>query len=158
MPYDATKKITHGQLATTVGQVKTYIDTQIANIPADQYLDTANTKFEYDFTWTVAKYPNSINPELEHKAVLVMVLKNNQGAVSYSFLDLSRLIDINKIDKVTSAVAGNLPKWTADGQLADSGVPTANVLTTADVASDAEVQEMLTATLGTTAPAAQSGD
>ena len=158
MAYEATKKVTTGQLATTVGQVKTYIDTQISNIPADQFLDTDHTKFEYDFTWTVAKYPNSTNPELDHKAVLVMVLKNNQGAVSYSFLDLSRLIDINKIDKVTSAVSGNVPQWTADGQISDSGVAMSNVLTTADVATDAEVQEMLTATLGTTAPAAQSGD
>lgn len=158
MSYDANKKITHGQLATTVGQVKSYIDAEIAKIPSDQFLDTTNSHFDYDFTWTVAKYPNSTNPNLEHKAVLVLVLKNEQGTVAYSFLDLSRLIDINKIDKVTSAVAGNLPKWTADGQLADSGVPTANVLTTADVASDTEVQEMLTATLGTTAPAAQTGD
>ena len=100
MAYDANKKVKLGQLETTVSQVKTYIDTQISNIPADQFLDTANTKFEYEFAWTQAKYPNSTNPNLEGKAVLVMVLKNNQGAVSYSFLDLSRLIDVNKIDKV----------------------------------------------------------
>ena len=158
MPYDANKKITHGQLATTVGQVKTYIDTQISNIPADQFLDTANTGFVYNFAWSTVAYPNSTNPNLEGKAVLVLVLKNNQGAVSYSFLDLSLLIDVNKIDKVTSAVTGNVPQWTADGQISDSGVAMSNVLTTADVATDAEVQEMLTATLGTTAPAAQSGD
>ena len=156
MAYDANKKVKLGQLETTVSQVKTYIDTQIANIPADQFLDTTNTKFEYDFTWTAAKYPNSTNPNLEHKAVLVMVLKNNQGAVSYSFLDLSRLIDVNKIDKVTSAVANNVPKLTADGQIADSDIAISDVITTADIATDPEVQEMLTSVLGTTAQS--SGD
>ena len=156
MAYDANKKVKLGQLETTVSQVKTYIDMQISNIPADQFLDTANTKFEYEFAWTQAKYPNSTNPNLEGKAVLVMVLKNNQGAVSYSFLDLSRLIDVNKIDKVTSAVANNVPKWTADGQIADSGIAMSDVITTADVATDPEVQEMLTSVLGTTAQS--SGD
>lgn len=153
MAYNANQKTTVGQLATATTQIKSYVDTQIANIPADQFLDTANSKFEYEFAWTQAKYPNSTNPNLEGKAVLVLVLKNKEGAVSYSFLDLSRLIDVNKIDKVSGATADNLPKMTADGQISDSGIAISKVLTDDDVATDPEVQEMLTSILGTTAPA-----
>ena len=158
MSYDSNKKVKLGQLETTVGQIKTYVDTQIQAIPADQFLDTAHTGFEYNFAWSAQTYPNSTNPNLDGKAVLVLVLKNESGAVGYSFLDLSLLIDVNKIDKVSGATANNLPKLNADGTLSDSGTALSSVITTADIATDEEVQEMLTAKLGTTAPAQSGGE
>lgn len=54
-----------------------------------------------------------------------------------------------KIDKVANATVGNIPSLTANGGLADSGVAVANILTTADVATDAEATEMLNEIFGT---------
>lgn len=53
-----------------------------------------------------------------------------------------------KIDKVANATAGNIPSLTANGGLADSGVAVANILTSADVATDAECTEMLNEIFG----------
>ena len=53
-----------------------------------------------------------------------------------------------KVDKVTSATSGNLPKFGASGALADSGIAVSKLLTTDDVATDAEVEEMLTEVFG----------
>ena len=157
MSYDSTKKTTLGHLETSIGQLKTYIAQQIAALPSDQFLDQAKTKFEYNFAFSSETYPGATNPNLDGKAVLVLGVKGQGSAVSYSFLDLSLLIDTNKIDKVSSATANNLPKLNADGTLGDSGVAVSTVITSAMIATDAEVQEMLTAQLGTTAPA-QSGN
>ena len=58
-------------------------------------------------------------------------------------------VDISaKVDKVTSATSGNLPKFGASGALADSGIAVSKLLTTDDVATDAEVNEMLTEVFG----------
>ena len=143
MAYTTTKKTTLGQLQYSAQQLKGYIDAQIAALPSDQFLDQAHTTFVYNFAWSNATYPGSTNPNLEGKSVLVLAVKGQGDDIAYSFLDLSLLIDINKIDKVTSATANNLPKFVSGGTLADSGVAVANVLTTADVASDAEVEEAI---------------
>lgn len=48
-----------------------------------------------------------------------------------------------KADKVANATAGHVASLDANGNLADSGVIAANILTTADVATDAEATEMI---------------
>ena len=53
-----------------------------------------------------------------------------------------------KADKVASATAGHVASLDANGNLVDSGIVAANVLTTADVATDAEVTEMLNEVFG----------
>lgn len=53
-----------------------------------------------------------------------------------------------KVDKVTTATSGNLPKFGTSGALADSGIAVSKLLTTDDVATDAEVEEMLTEVFG----------
>ena len=147
MSYDLTKKTNLKHLQAATGQIKAYVDTKIANLPVDQFLDQAKTTFVYSFTFNAETYPGATNPNLEGKAVLVMAVKGQNGAVSYSFLDLSQLIDVNKIDKVATATAGNLPSFVSGGNVQDSGIAVANVITTADIATDAEVAEMLTEAL-----------
>lgn len=65
-----------------------------------------------------------------------------------------------KADKVSGATNGDLAKLDSNGNLVDSGIPAANVLTTANVATDAEVNEALVAIFGATAGTyvAPSGD
>ncbi len=48
-----------------------------------------------------------------------------------------------KADKVANATAGHVASLDANGNLADSGVVAANILTTEDVATDAEATEMI---------------
>lgn len=48
-----------------------------------------------------------------------------------------------KADKVVNATVGHVASLDASGNLADSGVIAANILTTADVATDAEATEMI---------------
>lgn len=62
-----------------------------ANLPEEQFLDTANTKFEESFSWSAAKYPGTTDPDLDGKPVLVLVLKGDEGATGYGFLDVSKL-------------------------------------------------------------------
>lgn len=91
---------------------------------------------------------------VESKKVTLGQLKTAAGQIKQAADTTS---DNTKIAKVSSATANNLPKLNSDGTLADSGTALSSVITTADIASDAEVQEMLTELLGTTAPSSGTG-
>ena len=59
-------------------------------------------------------------------------------------------VDITgKADKVTNATAGHVASLDSNGNLQDSGVVAANILTTANLATDSEFNEMLTEVFGT---------
>lgn len=58
-------------------------------------------------------------------------------------------VDISgKADKVANATAGHVAGLDANGNPTDTGIVASEVLTTADVATDAEVREMLTEVFG----------
>ena len=58
-------------------------------------------------------------------------------------------VDISgKADKVANATAGHVASLDKNGNLADSGVVAANILTTADVATDEEATEMINEIFG----------
>ncbi len=58
-------------------------------------------------------------------------------------------VDISgKADKVASATAGHVASLDANGNLQDSGIVATNILTTANLATDAEFNEMLTEVFG----------
>ncbi|MBQ3447530.1 MAG: hypothetical protein IJG37_07800 [Synergistaceae bacterium] len=58
-------------------------------------------------------------------------------------------VDITgKADKVSNATAGHVAGLDANGNLTDTGIASADVLTVADVATDAEVTEMLNEVFG----------
>lgn len=74
--------------------VKSYVDNAIANLPEEQFLDLTKTEFVENFTWSNTTYPGSTNPNLDGKPVLVLALKDEDGNVAYSFINLEDLIDV----------------------------------------------------------------
>ena len=72
--------------------VKSYVDNAIANLPEEQFLDLTKTEFVENFTWSSTTYPGSTNPNLNGKPVLVLALKDEDGNVAYSFINLEDLI------------------------------------------------------------------
>lgn len=192
MSYNVNQKATIGHLQTLATRAKGAIDAAIAALPVEMFLDQAKTAFIPNFVFNGTTYAGASNPNMDNKPVLVLAVKgidhtnNNAETTTYSFLDVSTLVDtytaasgdstkiltINgytiavnisaaadnaitvqndglhvditgKTDKVTSATAGHVAGLDANGNLTDSGVIAANILTTADVATDAEVTEML---------------
>ena len=167
------------------------------DIPKDLFLDQAQTKFESSFAFTAAKYPGAVNPSLEGKPVFVLAVKGStdpaQGTandtISYSFLDMSTLVDTYTVKAGDSAkvitiagyevefkisgTAGNIIQANSDGIYAtnrlrtftqgnivmsdangapvDGGVAANKIITDDDIATHAEIVEMLTE-LGVTVP------
>lgn len=98
--------------------------------PEEVFLDQSVTSLVDNFTWSAATYPNSTNPNLDGKTVLVLGVKGDKETnptVKYSFVSLEKLIDVytagdNSINingyTVTvkiSSTAGNLLELKADG-------------------------------------------
>lgn len=106
--------------------VKSYVDNAIANLPEEQFLDLTKTEFVENFTWSNTTYPGSTNPNLNGKPVLVLALKDEDGNVAYSFINLEDLIDVyTGTSPIT--VSGNTISHANSGVTAGSVGPTANV-------------------------------
>lgn len=73
------------------------------NLPAEQFLDQANTTFVNSFIWSEETYPNSINPNLDGQLVLVLAVKRDTE-ISYSFVSMNELVKIYKVSTVVSTV------------------------------------------------------
>ena len=84
-----------------------------------------------------AKILNIAGYEIE-----VKIDPSNDNAIEVTANGLKVNIS-GKADKVVNATAGHVASLDANGNLADSGVIAANILTTADVATDAEAAEMI---------------
>ena len=98
-----------------------------------QIINIAGYEIEFKFDNTLTSSANGLG-------VAVSAVANNAITKQSDGLH----VDISgKADKVANAAAGNLAGLDANGNLTDSGVIAANVLTTADVATNAEVNEML---------------
>ena len=71
------------------------------DFPKEIFLDEARTRFVGDFTFEAATYPGAVNPSLDGKPVLVLAVKGTtdpasgtaSDSVTYSFLDMSTLVD-----------------------------------------------------------------
>ncbi len=63
------------------------------NLPEEQVLDQAKTSVVDSFAWSAETYPESTNPNLDGKPVLVLAVKGESGSVSYSFVSLGKLVD-----------------------------------------------------------------
>ena len=100
----------------------------------------------YTITFNVsANAKNAVEVLNDGLAVRVSTTTNNALTKDTNGL----FVDITgKADKVASATAGHVASLDANGNLVDSGIVAANVLTTADVATDAEVTEMLNEVFG----------
>lgn len=216
MAYDITQNATVGQLKALAIRAKNAIDTAIAALPTEMFLDQAKTAFIPNFTFNGTTYTGASNPNLNGKPVLVLAVKgidhtnNDAETTTYSFLDVSTLVDTystaagssskvltiagytvtfnvsadtnnavevlddgiavrvsttannaltkdsnglfvnitGKADKVANATAGHVAGLDANGNPTDTGIPSTSVLTTDDVATDAEVTEMLNEVFG----------
>lgn len=73
------------------------------NLPAEQFLDQANTTLVNSFVWNEEIYPNSINPNLDGQPVLVLAVKGD-AEISYSFVSMNELVKIYKASTVVSTV------------------------------------------------------
>lgn len=73
------------------------------NLPAEQFLDQANTTLVNSFIWSEETYPNSINPNLDGQPVLVLAVKGDTE-ISYSFVSMNELVKIYKASTVVSTV------------------------------------------------------
>ena len=216
MAYNVNQKATLGQLKSLATRAKGAIDAAIQALPTEMFLDQAKTAFIPNFAFNGTTYAGASNPNLDSKPVLVLAVKgidhtnNNAETTTYSFLDVSTLVDTyntaagdsskvltiagytvtfnvsadtnnavevlndgiavrvsssadnaltkdanglyvnitGKADKAASPTAGHVAGLDASGNPTDTGIVAANVLTTADVATDAEVSEMLTEVFG----------
>ncbi|MBQ3399565.1 MAG: hypothetical protein IJG51_11805 [Synergistaceae bacterium] len=216
MAYNVAQKATVGQLKSLAQRASAAIAAAIQALPTEMFLDQAKTAFIPNFVFNGTTYAGASNPNLDGKPVLVLAVKgidhtnNNAETTTYSFLDVSTLVDTyttasgdsskvltiagytvtfnvsadtanavevlndgiavkvsstannalvkdanglfvditGKADKATNPTAGHVAGLDANGNPTDTGIVAANVLTTADVATDAEVTEMLNEVFG----------
>lgn len=90
-----------------------WLETRIAQIPADQFLDLAKTTFVNPFTWSNVLYPGSIDPNLDGKPVLVLALTDGTNT-TYSFLNMEDLVDGGGGTSITVTLAS--ASWSSDTQ------------------------------------------
>ncbi|MBR1603190.1 MAG: hypothetical protein IJ667_07110 [Synergistaceae bacterium] len=70
------------------------------DFPSELFLDAAATQLVQNFAWSAASYPDTTDPNLDGKQVLVLGVKTQTGAnatIAYSFVDLTSLIEIIEI-------------------------------------------------------------
>lgn len=71
------------------------------DFPSELFLDQTKTTFVAKFKFDAATYPGATDPKLAGKPVMVLAVKGqNPDSCSYSFLDMSALVDTYKA-KVT---------------------------------------------------------
>ncbi len=103
------------------------------DFPAEQFLDQAKTTFVPEFAFSEETYPGAADPNLNGKPVMVLAVKGENDSVTYSFLDMAKLVDtytaaagdgsttvtVNgyeiSVNVNVSAEAGNALKKKADG-------------------------------------------
>lgn len=66
------------------------------DFPVEMVLDQAKTAFVPSFAFAAATYPGATDPGLEGKPVMVLAVKGSDGSVTYSFMDMAKLVDTYK--------------------------------------------------------------
>ena len=142
---NALAQLTVGKLAETIKYVSASGNTVSFFTTADGS-GTAAFTFVENFAWSAAAYPNSSNPNLDGKTVLVLGVRGDAATptVKYSFVNLEKLIDtytaadnsINisgySVNVKVSATATNIISVANDGLLAElklGGASAGNVAT-----------------------------
>ena len=77
------------------------------DFPSELFLDQASTQLVQNFAFSAATYPGATDPDLDGKQVLVLGVKTKTNgaadAISYSFVDLTSLIEVIEIASGDSA-------------------------------------------------------
>ena len=79
------------------------------DFPEEIFLDQAGTTLVSNFSWSSLAYPNSTNPNLDGKTVLVLAVRGDNATaptVKYSFVDVSKLIDTYTPANAGISIAG----------------------------------------------------
>lgn len=63
------------------------------DFPAELFLDQTKTTFVPQFAFAAATYPGATDPNLEGKPVMVLAVKGESDAITYSFLNMAALVD-----------------------------------------------------------------
>ena len=122
--------------------VKFYTSSDTSGTPAftfdfaeEIFLDQAGTELVQNFAFSAATSPNSTNPNLDGKTVLVLAVKGDKQTnptVKYSFIDVEALIDIYTASDTSITISGynvkvnidpaatNLLSLTANGLMVDA--------------------------------------
>lgn len=128
------------------------------DLPEEMFLDQAKTTFVGEFAWSEATYPNSADPNLEGKPVLVLAVKGDKN-VTYSFISIESVIKTYvgessetanvtvadgkiKTDVKISAVEGNTLTVKSDGLYVPPVDKSAEIV----FATDDEVRELFKTT------------
>lgn len=134
MAYDVTKLATLGQLgnlaertvaaiaptlkslAVSGNRVNFYTSTDATGDVAfyfdfaeEIFLDQTGTTLVQNFAWSAVTYPNSTNPNLEGKTVLVLAVKGDKQTnptVKYSFVNLETLVDTYTASDTSLTISG----------------------------------------------------
>ena len=79
------------------------------NFPTEYFLQQVGTGLVPNFAWSALTYPNSTNPNLDGKTVLVLAVKGDDdpATVKYTFADVSSLIDVYAPADASISIAGN---------------------------------------------------
>lgn len=73
------------------------------DFPTEYLLDQTKTTFVQEFAWSDTSYAGSTDPNLEGKPVLVLAVKGEVDEVTYSFINLEKLVDIYEGGETKSA-------------------------------------------------------
>lgn len=78
------------------------------DFPTEYFLNQVGTGLVSNFTWSALTYPNSTNPNLEGKTVLVLAVKGDDdpATIHYTFADVSTLIDTYTPADPSIAISG----------------------------------------------------
>lgn len=80
------------------------------DFPEEIFLDQTRTTFVQSFAWSAATYPDSTNPNLEGKPVLVLAVSGDKEVnptLAYSFINVEHLVDTYTAGDATITIAGN---------------------------------------------------
>ena len=105
-----------GDVAIADGQLKFFAKTGDAtplktiDLPEELFLDQVRTTFVPTFVFSNASYPGATNPNLDGKPVLVLAVKGDKTTnptLTYSFVNLEKLVDTYTAQNAAISVAGN---------------------------------------------------
>lgn len=63
------------------------------DFPAELFLDQTKTQFVSEFAFDADTYAGATDPNLEGKPVMVLAVKGESDAITYSFLNMAALVD-----------------------------------------------------------------
>lgn len=74
------------------------------DLPVDMVVDQIKTKFSQKFKFDSTTYPDTENPNLDGKPVLVLAIKTSATADTFSFLNMESLVDVYTGGTTKSAI------------------------------------------------------